>query len=105
MQIIDSDSSDEFQDAVESIEPSTLLINAAKTKPNLSPGDIQNVLSSSQDRQAKPPKPKLETNVHERMTYSVSAHRKVNSNHGALVDRGANGGLVGSDVRIIVCTD
>ena len=48
MQIVDSDSSDEFQDAVESNEPSTLLINAAKTKPNLSPRDIRNVLSSSQ---------------------------------------------------------
>ena len=39
------------------------------------------------------------------MTYSVSAHRKVNSNRGALVDRGANGGLAGSDVRIIARTD
>ena len=37
-------------------------------------------------------------------TYSVSAHdsaRKV----GALVDRGANGGIAGNDVRIIATTD
>ena len=63
MQIVDSNSSDEFQDAVKSNEPSTLLINA--TKPNLSPGDIRNVLSSSKAQPPKPPRPKLETNVHE----------------------------------------
>ena len=39
------------------------------------------------------------------MTYSVSAHRKVNSNRGALVDRGANGGFAGFNVRIIARTD
>ena len=59
MQIVDSDSSDEFQDAVKSNEPSTLLINTAKTEPNLSPGDIQNILSSSQADQPNLRNPNL----------------------------------------------
>ena len=37
--------------------------------------------------------------MHERVVYDVSNHKA--SKHGSLVDRGANGGLAGSDVRII----
>jgi hypothetical protein len=36
-------------------------------------------------------------------TYRISAH-KTKSHHGALVDRGANGGIAGSDVHIISTT-
>jgi hypothetical protein len=37
-------------------------------------------------------------------TYQISAH-KTKSHHGALVDRGANGGIAGSNVRIISTID
>jgi hypothetical protein len=37
---------------------------------------------------------------HSKGTYSISSTH-TSSSYGALVDRGANGGLAGSDVRII----
>ena len=38
------------------------------------------------------------------VTYNVSQHNS-SRNTGALIDRGANGGIAGSDVRIIATTD
>ena len=38
-------------------------------------------------------------NIHERMQYNIFAHKA--SSQGSLVNRGANGGLAGSDVRVI----
>ena len=40
-----------------------------------------------------------EVNTHERMQYSVSKHKA--SSKGSLIDRGANGGLAGSNVWIV----
>jgi hypothetical protein len=40
------------------------------------------------------------------MAYRVSNHHASNvGRRGALVDRGANGGLIGNDVRIMCTTD
>jgi len=97
---------------------------AYATKQSLPPGDLRRVLSSSSKSKAhatpSQPHPKSKTtptsvsfadtvtingksyrqiNVHERVQYSVSATRS--SSSGSLVDRGANGGLAGSDVRIV----
>ena len=40
-----------------------------------------------------------QVNIHEQTRYSVSKHTA--SSKGSLIDRGANGGLAGSDVRIV----
>ena len=72
-----------------------LLIQAVKSSgkknasPNHSPADIRSVLSKKNARS---------TNVHE-MTYKISAHDA--SSDLSLVDRGANGGIAGTDVRVI----
>lgn len=88
------------------------------TKQSLPPGDLRCVLSSNPTYTKKPvpySKPKesvtfantvtidgkkyRQVNVHERTTYNVSNHKA--SDRGSLIDRGANGGLAGSDVRIV----
>ena len=93
------------------------------TKQSLPQGDVRKVLSSvgtspTKDPPLKrPPRDKNQTdvsfastvtingktyrqvNVHERKQYNVSKHKA--STKGSLIDRGANGGLAGSDVRIV----
>jgi len=76
-------------------EDSTLLIIAASTNKKLSPSDIGRVLSSSNKRSSNNSR---EANVS--IVYSVSEH-SITSNQSSLVDRGANGGIAGSDVRVI----
>ena len=75
-----------------------LLIQATKTnkppslpKPTSTPADIRNILSS-------PPSSKRSANVNE-ILYHVRAHDT--SSSVSLIDRGANGGIAGKDVRII----
>ena len=97
------------------------------TKQSLPPGDLRRVLSSSSTGKSTQPasEPKSsrsslkkippsstsahtvtidgktyrQVNIHERLQYNISAHKA--SSQGSLVDRGANGGLAGSDVRVI----
>ncbi|MGL4349286.1 MAG: hypothetical protein ACRCT2_01685, partial [Plesiomonas shigelloides] len=78
-------------------DDSSLLINAAKTSKSLAPSDIRRILSPSSKR-ATTSTPRLSANMH-RVVYSVSRsdHRTTQS----LVDRGANGGIAGADVRVI----
>ena len=98
---------DDFQDAVDSTDDlapdpdQALLAMATKrapapapkpTKPSqLTPGDIRPVLGSQPSNKQY----KLKNHI----IYSVSAH--CSADFGSLADRGANGGLAGSDVRII----
>jgi hypothetical protein len=78
---------DEDQAATES---ESLLINLSKSSNGkLPPGDIRHVMSKSSKRQANM------ANV----IYNVSCHKS--GQPSSLVDRGANGGLAGSDVRVI----
>ena len=78
-------------------ENDQLLIQAVKSsgssnnhpKPNPSPSDIRSLLSKNNTRAS---------NVHE-VIYKVSAHNS--SSDVSLVDRGANGGIAGNDVRVI----
>ena len=92
---------------------------AYATKQSLPPGDLRQVLSSfDKKRTPKPPsasnsnssvsfaktitldgKTYRQVNVHERIMYNIS--KSSTSPYGSLIDRGANGGLAGSDVRII----
>lgn len=109
---------------------STRLVQFATTQ-TASPGDIRRVLSSQSSRSSRPTsRPPIRSNsnsnnisnrnkeanevvidgkryrqinMHERVTYNVSNHKA--SKKGSLVDRGANGGLAGDDVRIINKSD
>ena len=74
----------------------TILVNAAKsTKPTLSPGDIRRVMSKSSTRSVNMAQ----------VVYNTSASRVSNVKNMSLVDRGANGGLAGDDVRVIFKTN
>jgi hypothetical protein len=68
---------------------STLLVNAASNGPRLPPGDIRRVMSKASTR----------TVAMADITYTVSAHQLLQPV--SLVDRGANGGVGGDDVRVI----
>ena len=93
-------------------------IMAFATKQSASPGDLRRVLSKQNTRGSRPSnsvqfkdsdnepselvingKRFRQINVHEQVTYNVSNHKA--SKQGSLVDRGANGGIAGSDVRVI----
>ena len=98
----DEPNSDEFSDAKQEADDDAddtatqLLINAAKSSKVLSPTDIRRIMSSTSKREPDS-KSKLQVKMH--MTYHVSAHRT--SRTDSLVDRGANGGVAGEDVRVI----
>ena len=90
-------------------DPSTPDLLACATHHNASPGDLRRVLGNR--KPATSPalhsgeeitvngKRYRQISVHERIVYDVSNHKA--TKHGSLIDRGANGGLAGSDVRII----
>ena len=105
-----SDSSEHTPDSRSSSrDPShTLLAHLTKRTP-LPPGDLQRVLSST----IKKPKSTIPFSTND-LTINGKVYRQINmantvyvaSDHrtvrrGALVDRGANGGIAGDDVRII----
>jgi hypothetical protein len=73
----------------------TRLVNAAKSKgkPN-PPGDIRRVMSIASARRVN----LAQTQYH------VSFHDSLTVKNLSLVDRGANGGVAGEDVRVIFCT-
>jgi len=85
---------DEFHDATQDIDTpnteSTLLVNAARstTGNSLAPHDVRRLLSRSSNR-----------SVNVLTIYRVSEHHV--SHVDSLLDRGANGGVAGCDVRVI----
>jgi hypothetical protein len=95
-----TEDTEEFHNAAQDQEPDTtpneesLLVNAAKSNVNskLIPGDIRKVMSKTSKRSVNL------TDV----IYTVSAHKS--TSHQSLVDRGANGGVAGADVRVIFRT-
>jgi len=74
-------------------------------KRDLPPGDIQRLLSPSMAKSSQSGSTK--SVVIDGVTYTANAHiqYRASSHHhvrsGALVDRGANGGIAGGDVRVI----
>ena len=86
----DNDTSPESQSG------SSLLINAATTKAKLPPGDLRRVMSPSSARKVG-----FKVDFHQ-IVYSVSESKRMNPM--SLIDRGANGGVAGSDVRVIAKT-
>ena len=77
-----------------------LLVQAATQQTSLAPGDIRRVMSSTSKRDPSSPKKKVTIKNHELVTYRVSEHSRSKSK-GSLIDRGANGGVAGNDVRRI----
>lgn len=84
--------------------------NESKLTPKstkLLPSDLRRMLSEDTNKPLRPHRPassKYKANAH--IQYSVS---RMNGQHihkrGALVDRGANGGMAGDDLRVINTTD
>ena len=95
-----------------SSESTTLLAHATKRGKTLSPGDLRKVLSTTPGRDSTrdPDKSHGKELVIDgkkyrqvnmaKMLYKVSTH-KSSSKGDSLVDRGANGGVGGEDVRVI----
>ena len=111
----DEETSDEIETDV---EPGHLMAFMNKQK-SLEPGDIRKILASAQSTagykekkgfRKKKPSVHQEVLVHKgkkymqinSLTYSLSKH--VAAKHASLVDRGANGGLAGEDVRVLNTT-
>ncbi len=102
---LESNDNDHFEDAVADIDDpdvdltdDQILLTAMQTltkKGNTSPADIRRVLSKSMS--SKGGNSNLSANMH--VTYNVSAHKSVQDY--SLIDRGANGGVAGADVRVI----
>ena len=68
---------------------------------NSSPADIRNMLSTSSMHMPAKQTKDHQANAH--VTYMVDKHHM--DKPGSLIDRGANGGVAGSDVRVFVTTD
>ena len=95
-------SSDNSDDVEDNGDDSQLLLNAMKAKTTIekkastNPTDIRRVLSRAMSAATKK---RVTYNVDQHLTYSVSAHST--GAESSLIDRGANGGIAGSDVRVI----
>ena len=94
----DGPDEDNFHDAQGDLleeDSDTRLINAAVTGRALPPGDIRRIMSTNSTRHSTNGTRQVNMSV----TYRVTKHdtRTV----GSLVDRGANGGVAGNDVRVI----
>ena len=86
--------------------PATPLFAHMARKKDIPPSDIQRVLSLSMAKGSAPPARKSVVQdgvtyyaANQHIQYSASSHRHLRA--GALIDRGANGGIAGDDVRII----
>ena len=105
----DETGKEEFVDAQQDPElDSQLLVNAAAGKTQLNPADVRSALSTPAKRF---PSLRIDTNTHEVIrseavpVYRVSNHLGHSSDTHGLQDRGANGGLAGSNMRIISAGD
>ena len=78
-------------------EAQTLHAFLASHGNDASPADLRNVLSMSSKHAADKPR---QVNTH--LTYTVGKHHA--DKPGALINRGANGGVAGADVRVIEIT-
>jgi hypothetical protein len=102
MHAIDSGANEEDYPNEETVDPSpeddhsdTRLINAAKSKGKpIPPGDICRVMSKASTRHVN----LAQTQYH------VSFHDSLTVQNLSLIDRGANGGVAGEDVRVIFRT-
>jgi hypothetical protein len=113
-EVSEDDEAEEFQDAHEEPEPPAdrtshdLMINEAASRSSYDPGDVCSMMSTKK-KGVKKPNLRIETKMHEITgdcsTYVVSNHHANTRDDDSLVDRGANGGLAGSNMRVIAATD
>lgn len=93
---------EEFHDAVDTPDlnsgDDTLLVNNATTGKPLQPGDIRRIMSTA-SKHFNSKKTTLGANVCQ-IEYRVSNHT-LKKAVASLVDRGSNGGVAGSDTRVI----
>ena len=94
-------------DSSQDVEDKNILINAAASKASVSPADIRRVLSSQKNNNG------MQDNNGGEIDINGSRYRKVNTHNlytvsehkhthnASLVDRGANGGIAGNDVRLV----
>ena len=83
--------------------PNPLLAFLMSRGDSASPGDLRNVLSSTSNCASNTKSPQQRQAKFANITYNVGKHRT--AHRGALIDRGANGGILGDDARIIAETD
>ena len=104
---------DHFQDAHQDtpveVPPDTMNVNQAASQPGRPPGSVDSSAPSNAGNKLLPPhdirrvlgqpstRGKVQASMAERFTYRVSTHR--HRSKSSLVDRGANGGMAGRDVR------
>ena len=72
----------------------SILINAMKQRKDIPPSDIRKLLSEKAR--------KIDVHI---IKYNISVYHHNNNTSNSLVDRGANGGLAGSNMRVITKTD
>ena len=104
-ELASSSDEEEFQEfqqlnTDQNFEPPTDDILKFKTSQGHSEGQLDQVLptyQANQQSQSETETPPRQMNAH--ITYNVAQAKQVK--HGSLVDRGANGGLTGSDVRVL----
>ena len=110
---------DESDEIEAEIDHGNIMAFVSRQKKTLEPGDIRKVLATAQSQGGarnkmkftkKKPSAQREVLMHKgkkfieikMLMYSISNH--VYAKHASLVDRGANGGLAGSDVRVLNST-
>ena len=110
---ISADKDDNFEDALESLqeeEDENVLVNSTRLNTPLQPGDIRRVLSKVKQpgnqtvSKDMPSKRNYNTNMHN-VSYTISSNTRLKHDSKALIDRGANGGLAGDNVRVIAKSD
>ena len=89
--IVDSFEDDDVFDYIEMFTHKFHINQSDATATTLNPGDARRLLST--------PKKSASTNVHHVIRYDVMRHDT--RNRGALIDRGANGGIAGNDLRVV----
>ena len=83
--------------------PNPLLAFLMSQGDSTSLGDLQNILSSTSSRAANSMSPQQHQAKFANITYDIGKHHT--THRGALIDRGANGGIIGDDARVIAETD
>ena len=105
---VDIETEEPHQVTTDSQDYTTLLINSTKATGGQARMDLRQMMSEKkmiQDRNPKTDdkkKGKIDVSM-ANISYSVSVHES--RGDGALVDRGANGGIAGANLRVIARTD
>ena len=93
-------SQDESTEASPPDTPTQTLVNKCLAESGIDPTDIQNVMSVSHaKRTISSHDSSKQIHTHQRYVFT-----QVNQSHHQLIDRGANGGLAGADMRVIHTT-